>query len=150
MEVPHVVAASRFNGVFQGCVKNARLCWVVRTVCAWKNWLALTAGSTHACVSLKASNIQSFSKFLTAELDVHENRQLQITMTSLSYLCQLLWINGFGTTKAFCINPTCLALSWLLQSIDSASSACMIWVWWLLTTGANLSADVRWKGGGGM
>lgn len=68
----------------------------------------------HTNLSFTASNILPFSKFLTLELDVHKNRQLQITAPSMSYLCQLLTINGFGSGKARRINPACASFSTLL------------------------------------
>lgn len=66
---------------------------------------------THTNPSSTAPNILPFSKFPTLEPDAHENRQLQITAPPMSYLCQLLTINGFGTVKARCINPLRLTLS---------------------------------------
>lgn len=88
------------------------------------------SGSKGQHTHTQISNIPPFGKYLTPEPDTHKNRQLQITAPSMSYLCQLLTINGCGAAEARCINPEGLTLSQLLHSIDSTSAASMIQFWW--------------------
>lgn len=59
--------------------------------------------------------------------ELHENRQLQINAPPMSYLCQLLTMNGLDTVKARCINLRRLLLSWLILPIDLPP---MIQLWW--------------------
>lgn len=66
------------------------------------------------------------SRLLTLWPEVHKNRRLQINAPPMSYLCQLLTMNGFGTVKARCINLLRLPLSWLLLAIDLPFTASKI------------------------
>lgn len=50
-------------------------------------------------------------RLASAQAEVHENRHLQINAPPMSYLCQLLTMNGFSTVKARCINLLRLPLS---------------------------------------
>lgn len=82
----------------------------------------------HKDSPLKPTLIYS-SSLVISRPEAHKNRHLQINAPPMSYLCQLLTMNGFGTVKARCINLQRLPLSWLLLPIDLPFTGSTIRFW---------------------